>query len=84
MLPTQGRHLKMTEDEFTTEYSSFSATARKQISSFPPINSMSVDCTFPWTPPGYIRNASNYPLLPPTMPSPPLSEAVPAPTLKLY
>jgi hypothetical protein len=70
----------MTKDEFTAEYSSFSATSRKQIASFPPINSMPVDCIFPWTPSGYIMKASNYSLLPPIMPSPPLSEAVPAPT----
>lgn len=71
----------MSEDEFTTEYNSFSATARKLIASFPSINSMPGACIFPWVPPGYTRNASNYPLLPPIMPSPPLSDAYPARTL---
>ena len=48
MLTNPGRQLLnwarkaalMTEDEFTTEYHSFSATARKQIASFPAINSV--------------------------------------------
>jgi hypothetical protein len=38
-------------------------------------------CIFPWVAPGYTRNASYYPLLPPIMPSPPLSDAVPDRTL---
>ena len=64
----------LNEEEFTKEYNEFSATARKQIASFPLINSMARVCTFPWIP-SITRNLPNYTVLPPI--TPPLTEALP-------
>ena len=64
----------MNEDDFSKEYNDFSAAARKQMASFPLINSMPTDCSFPWNPP--TRNLNDYTVVPPI--SPPLTEAIPA------
>lgn len=82
MLTTQAKQLLnwarkaslLNEEEFTKEYNEFSATARKQIASFPLINAMPTDCTFPWMP-NTTRNLPTYTALPPI--TPPLTEALP-------
>jgi hypothetical protein len=63
----------MNEDDFSTEYNEFSATAKKQIASFPLINTMSADCSFPWIL-NTTRNLPTYSVLPPI--TPPLTEAL--------
>jgi hypothetical protein len=61
----------MSEEEFLAHYlNQLSSTAKRQLQSYPVINSKSRSCTFPWNPSGSVESRQE--------PSPAISYSVPS------